>query len=238
MFVLILAIKFVAYMEPGFLIHCPPQIKGAVFDMYLSAGWYRYGNKIFTIDFFIENEILYQVYWLRYHVTKLKISDSHQKIINKNKRFNFKIIPFENSQELEALHTMYFENIDFSTISSIEDLMEDAAGSVYNSMLIEIRDGNKLIGAGIFDYGNKCIAGIKNIFHPDYKKYSLGKYLMLLKYQYCLEQNIEWYYPGYFAPGHKKFDYKLTIDPDATEVCLIENRQWVSYRDFILLGSR
>jgi len=223
-------------MEPGFLIHCPPQIKGEVFDMYLSAGWYRYGNKIFTIDFFTENEKLYQVYWLRYNVLKLKLSDSNQKILNKNKLFNYKIIPFQNSIELEALHSLYLEKIDFVTISSIEELMEDVNGSVYNSMLIEIRDENKLIGAGIFDYGKNSIAGIKNIFHPEYKKYSLGKYLMLLKYQYCLQQNIKWYYPGYFAPSHKKFDYKLTIDADATEVCLIDNRQWVSYRDFSLMG--
>jgi len=233
--VFILANKFVANMEPGFLIHCPPQIKGEVFDMYLSAGWYRYGNKIFTIDFFTENEKLYQVYWLRYNVLKLKLSDSNQKILNKNKLFNYKIIPFQNSIELEALHSLYLEKIDFVTISSIEELMEDVNGSVYNSMLIEIRDENKLIGAGIFDYGKNSIAGIKNIFHPEYKKYSLGKYLMLLKYQYCLQQNIKWYYPGYFAPGHKKFDYKLTIDADATEVCLIDNRQWVSYRDFSLM---
>jgi arginine-tRNA-protein transferase len=223
-------------MEPGFLIHCPPQIKGEVLDMYLSAGWYRFGNKIFTIDFFTENEKLYQVYWLRYNVLKLKLSDSNQKILNKNKLFNYKIIPFQNSIELEALHSLYLEKIDFVTISSIEELMEDINGSVYNSMLIEIRDENKLIGAGIFDYGKNSIAGIKNIFHPEYKKYSLGKYLMLLKYQYCLQQNIKWYYPGYFAPGHKKFDYKLTIDADATEVCLIDNRQWVSYRDFSLMG--
>jgi arginine-tRNA-protein transferase len=223
-------------MEPGFLIHCPPQIKGEVLDMYLSAGWYRYGNKIFTIDFFTENEKLYQVYWLRYNVLNLKLSDSNQKILNKNKRFNYKIIPFQNSLELEALHSLYLEKIDFVTISSIEELMEDVNGSVYNSMLIEIRDENKLIGAGIFDYGKNSIAGIKNIFHPEYKKYSLGKYLMLLKYQYCLQKNIKWYYPGYFAPGHKKFDYKLTIDADATEVCLIDNRQWVSYRDFSLMG--
>jgi len=234
--VFILANKFVANMEPGFLIHCPPQIKGEVFDMYLSAGWYRYGNKIFTIDFFTENENLYQVYWLRYNVLKLKLSDSNQKILNKNKLFNYKIIPFHNSIELEALHSLYLEKIDFVTISSIEELMEDINGSVYNSMLIEIREENKLIGAGIFDYGKNSIAGIKNIFHPEYKKYSLGKYLMLLKYQYCLQQNIKWYYPGYFAPGHKKFDYKLTIDADATEVCLIDNRQWVSYRDFSLMG--
>ena len=223
-------------MEPGFLIHCPPQIKGDVFDMYLSAGWYRYGNKIFTIDFFTENEKIYQVYWLRYNIPKLKLSESYQKILNKNKRFSYKIIPFQNTSELEALHAVYFENIDFVTTSSIEELMEDVTGAIYNSMLIEIRDDNKLIAAGIFDYGNNSIAGIKNIFHPDYKKYSLGKYLMILKCQYCAQHNIEWYYPGYFAPGYKKFDYKLTIDAEATEVCLIENRQWVSYRDFSLMG--
>ena len=39
-------------MEFNFLIHSPLQIKNGLLDFYLEAGWYRYGNKIFTIDFF------------------------------------------------------------------------------------------------------------------------------------------------------------------------------------------
>ncbi len=223
-------------MEFNFLIHSPLQIKNGLLDFYLEAGWYRYGNKIFTIDFFEENENLYRVFWLRYNISKLKLSETNEKIIRKNKRFTFKIKPFQNSELLEALHAMYFKDIDFITATTIDELMEDVNGNVFNSMMIEISDKEKLIAVGIFDYGNNSIAGIKNIFHPEYKKYSLGKYLMILKCQYCLENNIDWYYPGYFAPGHKKFDYKLTLDMEATEVCVGENRQWVAYRDFISNG--
>jgi len=223
-------------MDAGFLIHNPPHIKGSVLDKYLAAGWYRFGNKIFTIDCFTEKETVFPVYWLRYNIQNLKWGKGEEKIFKKNKKFTVIIKPFENSDELERLHDLYFENIDFVTTSTIAELLEDLTRSVYNTMLIEIRDQGKLIAAGIFDYGSNSIAGIKNIFHPDYKKYSLGKYLMLLKCDYCKQQNLIWYYPGYFAPGYKKFDYKLSIDPDATEVCLPENRQWVSYRDFILMG--
>jgi arginine-tRNA-protein transferase len=223
-------------MEFNFFIHSHLQIKNGLLDFYLAAGWYRYGNKIFTIDFFEENENLYRVFWLRYNISKLKLSEKNEKIIRKNKRFSFKIKPFQNSKSLEALHDMYLKDIDFIAATTIEELMEDLKGNVFNSMMIEIRDEEKLIAVGIFDYGNNSIAGIKNIFHPEYKKFSLGKYLMILKCQYCSANNIDWYYPGYIAPGHKKFDYKLTVDKEATEVCFGENRQWVAYRDFISNG--
>lgn len=219
-------------MEPGFLIHHPSQIKGNLLDKYLSAGWYRYGNKIFTIDFFSEKEILYPVFWLRYNVERFKLTGTSKEIIRKNRKFNVTISSFKNSEELEELHDLYFESIDFTTTSTIQELMEDVENNVYDSMLIEIRDNEKLIAAGIFDCGQNSIAGIKNIFNPEYKKYSLGKYLMLLKMQYCIDNKLNWYYPGYFAPGYKKFDYKLKLDPLATELCLTANRKWIPYSEF------
>lgn len=223
-------------MDSGFLIHTPPHLKGNILDMYLAAGWYRFGNKIFTIDYFTENEEIYLVYWLRYNIQKFTWSKSSKKLLNKNKQFSVIIKPFENTEELERLHSHYFENIDFVTTSTIEELLEDTSGRFYNTMLIEIRDAGRLIAAGIFDHGSNSIAGIKNIFHPDYKKYSLGKYLMLVKCDYCIREKLLWYYPGYFAPGYKKFDYKLSIDPEATEVCLTDTRKWISYREFVSIG--
>jgi arginine-tRNA-protein transferase len=113
--------------------------------------------------------------------------------------------------------------------------MVDTSNILFDSKLIEVRDGGKLIAAGIFDQGSATIAGIKNIYHPEYKKYSLGKYMILLKYQYCLQQGIKWYYPGYFAPENPKFNYKIDFDKNATEVCLPpEKKQWIPLNDFVI----
>jgi arginine-tRNA-protein transferase len=220
-------------MEEKFFIHQLPFIKGVILDKYLEAGWYRMGGNIFTTDSFEEFNIVYPVFWLRYKVRDIFLDKHSRSIIKKNKKFVVNIVPFKNSNELESLHDLYFEKIDFLTSFTINELLEDVDNLIYDTFLIEIRDNEKLIAAGIFDKGQDSIAGIKNIYHPEYFQYSLGKYLMLIKLQYCLQNNIEWYYPGYIAPGHKKFDYKLFVDKNATEVFVHEIKNWISYKEFI-----
>src|SRR5204863_6789315 len=114
------------------------------------------------------------------------------------------------TDELEELYTLYRTSADFDPPQSEEEYLFLAIDhNIYDSYLVEIRDNGKLIAAGIFDNGEKTIAGIMNFFHPAYKKYSLGKYLMLLKIDHAIEMGKLWYYPGYIARGYLKFDYKL-----------------------------
>ena len=216
-------------MPENYLIQNLPSFKGETLDKYLAAGWYRYGAQIFTINSFTESETEYDVYWLRYNVEKITISKSSRELIKKNNHFEVAIRPFVLTREMEDLHNVYFNSIDFITSNTIHSLMEDIDSFIYDSYSIEIRDENKLIAVGIFDEGKNSIAGIKNFYDPEYKKFGLGKLLMLIKYQYCLTQKIQWYYPGYIAPGYRKFDYKLFMDKNATEVFLFEKQQWNSF---------
>lgn len=219
-------------MDDGFFIQRLPSVKGRLLDAYLHAGWYRMGANIFTTRSFEDNLVEYRVFWLRYRINAIRLSGSSTSIIKKNKSFSVSIRPFELTEELERLHDLYFEKIDFITSFTIAELLEDVENMIYDSWLIEVRDNNKLIAAGIFDKGENTIAGIKNIYHPDYQKYSLGKYLILIKLQFCIQNNIEFYYPGYIAPGHAKFDYKLSVDKSATEVLDTNSSVWLPYMDF------
>lgn len=216
-------------MEDGFDIQRYPVIKGLALDYFLENGWYRYGANIFTIDKIQDEGRAYQVFWLRYHVNSVLLSNSSKKIIKGNRRFDVCIKPFALTEELEHLHTLYFNQIKFAAAATIRELLEDVNNQTYDTQIIEVRDDKQLIAAGIFDLGENSIAGIKNIFNPAYKSFALGKYLMLLKYQYCLSKQISWYYPGYIAPGNPRFDYKLFLDKTATELLDIEKREWVGY---------
>ena len=86
--------------------------------------------------------------------------------------------------------------------------------------MIKIRDKNKLIAVGYFDKGFKSIAGIMNIYHPEYNMYSLGKFLMLQKLQYAQSHNMNFYYTGYISTQSTRFDYKTFPDQNAVEVLL------------------
>lgn len=216
-----------------YTILSPGVVKGAMLDRFLSAGFFRYGSNLFSTSFYPTTEgDIYSVFWLRYHVGKIAIDAKSQKIISKSNAFDVKISVFKPTEELEALHKKYQNHITFRSVDTVAELMVDVDNNFFDSRLLEVRDNGKLIAAGIFDQGANSIAGIKNIFDPEYKKYTPGKLLMLLKHQYCLQHQIQWYYPGYYIPEYPKFDYKLFLDKDATEVYLKNRKQWIDFRQF------
>jgi arginine-tRNA-protein transferase len=206
-----------------------PAVKGAMLDRILEKGWYRYGSSIFTTNFLEHNEVRYGVHWIRYNVNASAFSKKQHALIRRNQKFDVQIDPFEYSEQLEQLHDLYVDHIDFVTGPSLESIMEEVDAQVFESYMIRIYDQNKLIAVGIFDLGFNSIAGIKNYFHPDYKKYSLGKYLVLLKKQFCEEKKIAWYYPGYIVPGYPKFDYKIMFDKSTTEIYEPQTDSWTPF---------
>ena len=208
-----------------------PAVKGAMLDRILEKGWYRYGASIFTTNFLEHNEVRYGVHWIRYAVNASQFSVKQKALMRRNQKFDVRIEPFEYSESLEQLHDIYVDHIDFVTGPSLESIMEEVDTTVFDSYMIRIFDQGKLIAVGIFDLGLNSIAGIKNYFHPDYKKYSLGKYLVLIKKQFCEQREIAWYYPGYIVPGYPKFDYKLFLDKSATEIYLPQTDSWVAYTE-------
>ncbi len=211
-------------------IHFPLSITGHELDDYLSRGWYRMGQTIFTSDIMPFSGNLHTLHWLRIAVQKVHYGRSQKKILGKNKDLAVEIKPFSITPEIEELYGLYKASINFSVSSSAEAyLLDGAIDNIYNTQVIEIRDGGKLIAVGYFDTGETSIAGILNFYHPEYKARSLGKYLMLLKIEHARKLAKEWYYLGYIANGYPKFDYKLFPDIKATEVFESATKEWLPF---------
>ncbi len=221
-------------MTENMLFHSHESIKNEMLDQYLEKGWYRIGSEIFTTNITPNGLDWVRVYWVRYDVNRIQLSKSSQQLLKKADSLSFSIEPFSLTEEMELLHDVYFSQIDFITNYTIKELLVDTTCQVFDTYKIEVRSENKLIGLGIFDQGKNTIAGIKNIYHPDYKSFSIGKILVLKKFEYCKNNNIEWYYPGYIAPGNNKFDYKLFLDKSATEVLSWEKKKWITYAEFLI----
>lgn len=220
-------------LEIEFLI----PVKGTVLDEYLARGWYRMGAYIFTTHILRphSNDEAYPVFWLRYDVSKVVLSRSARNIVKACRGFSVRFRPFSMTDELADLYSRYHAGIDFQASETLENVLFDLNRVVYDTYLIEVRDNGRLIAVGIFDKGKESIAGIVNFYDHDYKQYSLGKLMILLKYQYCLFYKISWYYPGYYSPEYPKFDYKLFLDKEATEVYLPGSDAWLAYTEFTKL---
>lgn len=217
-------------------VHTPLELSAEALDNYLERGWFRAGRTIFHTNFLHFDGKLYSALWLRIILNDFAVSKSQKKKINVANRFTFRIQKFELTDEKEQLYADYKTGISFNTASSLYQLLFDYQDIIpFNTYEVATYDGDRLIGLGVFDMGKNAAAGIVSFAHPDYKKFSLGAVIIHKKIQFTKEQGLDLFYPGYFAPGYRAFDYKLTFGKTCTEFYNVASNEWTSMRSFEMM---
>ncbi len=205
-------------------------MKESELDFFLGLGYFRMQQEVFTCQFMPANGTFYPVHWLRIVLATVQFGPKQTRLFTINAPFSVTVKPLVLTTELETLYAIYRNSLDFDAPESVEAcLMGGATTTAFDTYIIEIRDEGMLIAAGIFDNGERSIAGIMNFYLPDYRRYSLGKYLMLLKIQYARQWHKDYYYPGYLVSHYPKFDYKLFACQAATEVYDDNNDYWLPF---------
>jgi arginyl-tRNA--protein-N-Asp/Glu arginylyltransferase len=215
---------FIAADESGF--------KAEKLDELLAAGYYRMQHLMFTCNDTAlgEEEPVIPVFWLRTLVNQCKIQSTASSILKKSAGFSISFEPAYVDEEVEALFALYKKHVAFSVSSTCSDyLHHPVLSQPFDSMMVQVRNKEQLIAVGYFDKGDESIAGIMNIYHPHYTKYSLGKLLILQKLQYAKSHNKIFYYTGYISPGSTRFNYKTFPDPSAVEILLPDKQVWLPY---------
>jgi arginine-tRNA-protein transferase len=216
-------------------IHFPHELKGAELDYYLSIGWYRMGQTVFTTHFIPVKDKIHRVYWIRIRVQEVEFGKRQRRLLAMNRQLSMQVKPFYPGDELDELYALYRSAVNFDAPHTIASFLlneqDTEFRNIYDSQVIELRDGEQLVAAGIFDNGENSIAGIMNFYHPDYAYRSPGKYLMLLKINLARETGRLYYYPGYVVSGFPKFDYKLFPDSERTEWYEPVRNEWISFAD-------
>jgi leucyl-tRNA---protein transferase len=206
-------------------------LNAANLDSYLAAGMYRLGCMMFTTKIVEEKGQQQKVHWLRYKANQFVPNATHKKLLKASKGFTVTTEKLFIDDELEQLYTAYRNNLAFEVSPSLKENLFDYANYdaqlfLFESLVIKIYDADTLIAAGIFDNGSDSIAGIINFYNPAYKKYSLGKLLMLHKMLYTTTNNKPFYYPGYVIESNTKFDYKFFLGKNISELWDAEERFW------------
>lgn len=214
-------------------VQCPEILPAEQLDHYLEQGWFRMGQTIFTTNFLNFKSHLYSAIWLRIPLRDFSLDTTQKKLAKRNKRFRVEIQQAFITPEKEALFSAYRQSIHFEASASLRALLfGKSANNIYNTQEINVYNGNKLIAIGFFDLGKKSAAGISSFYDPAYKKYSLGKYLIYLKLEYCKNMAFEYFYPGYFVPGYPLFDYKLDIGKSVLQYLEFTSSRWKSIGEF------
>ncbi len=210
----------------------PEAVSPQLLDAYLIKGWYRIHQMLITTDLIAKEDEFFAVFWLRYRLQHYKHSKKSHKLLQALNQFTKQIEPLQFTDELEDLFATYRTEIDFDMSESVRAyLLGDRRENVFNSQLLTIRDDGKLIAAGCYDEAETSLMGLLSIYDPAYKKYSLGKVLLLLKLEEALRSQKTYFYPGYVSLHTTKFDYKLFPDLQATEVYNRLVDEWQPYAD-------
>lgn len=207
--------------------HTPEVLSPQELDRFLEAGWFRMGPHIFTTNFLNFSNKFYSAFWLRVDLKDYAGDNAFEKIKKRNASFEVTIQPATITPEKEELFVRYSESVPFRTSPSLTDLLFGKGDhSVYNTYEVNVRDGEKLIGVGYFDLGQASAAGISSFYDPAYKKYSLGKYMIYRKIEYCKALQLSYFYPGYVVPGYSAFDYKLTMGTKQLQYLDLISNTW------------
>ncbi|MGN6803179.1 MAG: hypothetical protein ACTHJN_14855 [Ginsengibacter sp.] len=146
----------------------PLRITPEELDSYLAAGWYRMGQCIFTTDYVERDGEYFKTIWLRNRLKNYNSSISFQKLERRNKEFTTEIAPFNYNQNYELLFQKYRSSLPPGRAGDLHSfLIGDSPYMIFNSLVLNIYDEGKLIGAGVFDLGKKSAPGISSFYYPE-----------------------------------------------------------------------
>ena len=197
-----------------------------------ARGWFRMRQNLFTTHFLEFDRKFHAALWLRVRLSDL-VPDKkflELKKFNRGFRAEFRTVDPVPSRKHEELYRIYRQSLTFEPALNLRDLLLGGdSRSVFPTWQVELYDGETLIAAGFFDGGKRAAAGISCFYNPAYHKHSLGKYLIYLKMEFCQNQGLELFYPGYLAPGEPRFDYKRHIGAATLEYLELSSGLWRPY---------
>lgn len=215
-------------------VHTPLHLSGQELDAYLERGWFRMGQTIFTTNFAHVKERMLSTIWLRVKLFEYECDAPHSKLLTRNARFTTRIQPADITEEKEELYARYRKGLSFAVSESLQHVLigKEPVESSYTTYEVTVCDGGKLIACGFFDLGGNSAEGIISFYNPEYKKYSLGRFLIYSKIQHCKDIGLQYFYPGYFVPGNPYFDYKLKIAGAALQFLQLGSGLWHNISTF------
>jgi leucyl-tRNA---protein transferase len=199
-------------------------------DSLLARGWFRMRESVFTTHYYLREGKLLSTVWLRSNLQKYQFSKSQRKMIRRlDQLYDVRISKLQLTEEHELLYQEYLDIAQGERADTIEGILGDVEGLIFQSMQIEIRHNGRLIGFSVFDCGANSIESIVGVYHPEFAEQSIGIYTMFLEVRYAIENDFSYYYIGYFTPYFPAFDYKLRLG--GLQFFNPDNEEWSTLED-------
>ncbi len=211
----------------------PDPFQAHDWDEAWARGWFRMRQSLFTTHFLEFDRQFHAALWLRVALPGSVADAGFAALKKRNRRFRAEFHPCPAagpSAVHEALYQSYRLSIAFEPAPSLKDLLlGDDPRSLFPTWEAELFDGDTLVAAGYFDRGSTAAAGIVSFYDPAYRKHSLGRDLIYRKMEFCRDSGLDYFYPGYLAPGAPRFDYKRSLGAATLQYLDLSTGGWLPF---------
>ncbi len=186
-----------------------------IYQTLLERGWRRFGN----LHFHPVCDGCKKCESVRIVVDEFEASKSMRKVKTKNK--STKIVlgrPSVNEQKLQLFNAYHLErsntkgwNEKQSSIEEYRQMLVDGAGEFGFEVCYYI-DG-RLAGVDYIDVATDGISAVYFISEPEFSKYSLGVYSILIQIEIAKKLGLKYIYLGYAVRENKSLAYKFRYTP-------------------------
>ena len=201
-------------------------------DDYLARGWYRIGQTLMTCRFLVARGALRSTIWTRLPLESYRFRKGLRKLMSRNaRRFDVRIGRAAIDLERERVYSAYLEIAHGDRARTLRELLYgDSDRDLFDTLEMQIRDGDRLVAFSWFDPGGEGVQSVAGIYDPAYARHSLGFYTMLLEIQWGMRAAKRYHYSGYVLPGDPSMDYKLRVG-DGLEFWDPERELWLPWAD-------
>lgn len=202
-----------------------------VLDKCLLAGYFRAGPTIRRTRFLYVNEGVYSTVWTRVPLQEYTLKKRQRKLWRKVlSSFTVKVEAYQEREDQNTVYDIYAKNHRLQVSETLQKILEvDPETNIFNTYIVRILEGEKLVGFSCFDIGKQNIASLVGAFLPEYQKFSLGFFSMLAEMEWGKLNGMTYYFPGYSVPGLRPFAYKDRL-PDLQGRNYLSN-QWFPYSE-------
>lgn len=189
-------------------------------ELFLAAGYRRNGNCLYTMHC---QECLACIP-IRLQPKKFKPNRNQKRALKKNSDLEIIVQGVTLDEEHLGVCNKFLTARYSQEYHSAQGYYSGFfCNTIVDSMRLEFRLGERLLGGSIVDVGSNWMNAVYFYFDPQEAKRSLGTFNILTLIGICLEQNIDYLYLGYYIEEVSGMSYKKHFRPHELYI----NNQWL-----------
>lgn len=205
-----------------YLIFNTLEISPTEVDILLAQGFRRFGEQVFRPECLSCRECIP----LRVPLDNFTLSRSQKRIIKRNQDILVRLGPLTYRPDHYQLYLAHQERFKDKEGSLSEAEFIHTHYSVHQklSWASEFFLDGELIAFGLLEKGKISLSSQYFVFGPKHAKRSLGTFSALEEIRWAKEQQLKYYYLGYWIKDNHSMSYKNQFGPH--EIFNQQNNQW------------